>query len=181
MERAKDDLGLVDFQSCNEYLSLDDHTVWTKLKECEKSREIIERLRRRRLIKCAYDPPPFYIKDKMVSSIFNVEGIRTKIRDQIADEANVDPQDVIIDVPTLPSVPYHHAVLMEPMEIPVFQRTRDGRKIPSRLSEISGIFEVLRGFMNIIRVYTEEEHLRKVQVASEKLLGNLPSSMKISY
>jgi len=181
MERAKDDLGFVDFQSPEEYLSLDDYTVWTKLKECDKSREIIERLRRRKLIKCAYDPPPFYIKDKMVSSIFNVEGIRNKIRDQIAEEANVDPQDVIIDVPTLPSVPYHHSVLMEPMEIPVFQRTMNGRKIPSRLSDISGIFDVLRGFMNILRVYTEEEHRRKVQAASEKLFGNLPSSMKISY
>jgi len=70
---------------------------------------------------------------------------------------------------------------MEPMEIPVFQRTMNGRKIPSRLSDISGIFDVLRGFMNILRVYTEEEHRRKVQAASEKLFGNLPSSMKISY
>ncbi|MEM1507052.1 MAG: HD domain-containing protein [Candidatus Bathyarchaeia archaeon] len=181
MERAKDDLNLVDFKSPEEYLSLNDYTLWTKLKECEKSREIIERLERRRLIKCAYDPPPFYIRDKIVSTIFNVEGIRNRIRDQIAEEANVDPQSVIIDVPTLPSVPYHHAFPMEPMEIPVFQKIRDGRKISGRLSDVSEIFDLLKGFMNILRVYTEEEYLKKVQEVSEKLFGELPFSMRISY
>jgi len=181
MEKAKDELGLADFGSPEEYLALDDYTVWSKLKECEKSRGIIQRLERRKLIKCAYDPPPFYIKDKIVPSIFNVEGIRSRIRDQIAEEAKVDPETVIIDVPTLPSVPYHHAFPMEPMEIPVFSRTRDGRKARCRLSEVSGIFDVLKGFMNILRVYTEEEHLSKVQEASEKLFGDLPFTMRISY
>ncbi|MEM2092131.1 MAG: hypothetical protein QXR59_02460, partial [Candidatus Bathyarchaeia archaeon] len=91
------------------------------------------------------------------------------------------PQNVIIDVPTLPSVPYHHAFPLEPMEIPVFQKTREGRKISGRLSEVSGIFDVLKGFMNILRVYTEEEYLRRVQEVSEKLFGELPFSMRISY
>ncbi len=181
MEQANEELSLADIKSPQEYLDLDDYTMWTKLKGCQKSKDILERLERRKLIKCAYDPPPFYIKDKIVPSIFNVEGIRTKIRDQIADEAGVDSQKVIIDVPTLPSVPYHHAFPMEPMEIPVFNRTRDGRKARCRLSEVSGIFDVLKGFMNILRVYTEEEYLGKVQEASERLFGGLPFTMRISY
>jgi len=181
MEEAKDELGLTSFRSPEEYLALDDYTMWTKLKECEKSRGIINRLEKRKLIKCAYDPPPFYIKDKIVPSIFNVEGIRSRIRDQIAEEAGVDLDAVVIDVPTLPSVPYHHAFPMEPMEIPVFSRARDGRKAQCRLSEVSGIFDVLKGFMNILRVYTEEEYLSKVQEASEKLFGSLPFTMRISY
>ncbi|MEM2455507.1 MAG: hypothetical protein QXN21_06165, partial [Candidatus Bathyarchaeia archaeon] len=181
MEYAKDDLGLVDFKDPEDYLALNDYILWTKLKECEKSRWIIERLERRKLIKCAYDPPPFYIRDRIVSTIFNVEGIRDRIRDQIAEEAGIDPQNVIIDVPTLPSVPYHHAFPLEPMEIPVFQKTRDGRKILAKLSEVSGIFDLLKGFMNILRVYTEEEYLSKVQEVSEKLFGELPFSMRISY
>lgn len=181
MEKAKDELGLTEFKSPEEYLSLNDYTLWTKLKECEKSRGIIERLERRKLMKCAYDPPPFYIRDKIISMLFNVEGIRNKIREQIAEEAGVDPQNIIIDVPTLPSVPYHQASPLEPMEIPVFQKTRDGKKILSRLGKVSGIVELLKGFMNIFRVYTEEEYLKKVQEAAEKLFGELPSSMKISY
>ena len=181
MELAKDDLGLADFKTPEEYLALNDYVLWTKLKENEKSREIIERLERRKLLKCAYDPPPFYIRDRIVSNILNVEGIRNRIRDAIAEEAGVDPQSVIIDVPTLPSVPYHHAFPLEPMEIPVFHKTRDGKRITRKLSEVSGIFDMLKGFMNILRVYTEEEHLRKVQEVSEKLFGELPFTMKISY
>jgi len=180
MEEAKDELGLTDFKSPEQYLTLNDYTMWTMLKECKKSKEIIENLERRRLLKCVYDQT-FYMKDKTVSSIFSVEEIRNQIRNQIASEAEVEPRSVVIDVPTLPSVPYQHSVLLEPMEIPVFHKTRDGQKIPQRLSEISGIFDVLRGFMNILRVYTDEKHREQVGSAAARLLGRTPSSAKISY
>ncbi len=87
----------------------------------------------------------------------------------------------MIDVPTLPSVPYHHSVLLEPMEIPVFHKTREGKKVPKRLGDISGVFEVLKGFINILRVYTEEQHREKVATAAAEILGGTPSSVTISY
>jgi len=180
MEEAKDELGLVDFQSPDEYLTLDDYTVWTMLKKCEKSRRIMEDLEKRRLLKCAFDRT-FHSKEKTMTSIFSVEEIRNQMRNKIASEAGVQTQSVMIDVPTLPSVPYHHSVLLEPMEIPVFQKTRDEKKIPHRISDISGVFEVLRGFINILRVYTEEQYLEKVSSAAAKLLGGTPSSATISY
>ncbi|MBX5326686.1 MAG: HD domain-containing protein [Candidatus Bathyarchaeia archaeon] len=180
MENAKDELGLTDFKTPEEYLALNDFTVWTMLKNCEKSKEIISNLERRRLLKCAYEQT-FYAKDKTVSSIFDVEEIRNQIRDKIADEAKVQPDNVVIDVPTLPSVPYHHSILTEPMEIPVFYKTREDEKIPQRLSDISGIFDVLKGFINILRVYTDQKNREKVGTAAEKILGGIPSSAKISY
>jgi HD superfamily phosphohydrolase len=180
MEEAKDELGLVDFRSPEDYLALDDYTVWTMLKGCKKSKGIIENLERRKLLKCAYDQT-FYVRDKTVSSIFSVEEIRNQMRDKIASEAGVKPRSVVIDVPTLPSVPYRHSVLLEPMEIPVFHRTRDGEKVPQRLSDISGIFDVLKGFINILRVYTDEKHRERVGAAASKLLGGIPSSAKISF
>lgn len=180
MEEAKDELGLVDFKTPEEYLALDDYTVWAMLKKSKKSRGIIENLERRKLLKCAYDQT-FYVRDKTISSIFSVEEIRNKLREQIASEAGVEVKDVVIDVPTLPSVPYSHSVLLEPMEIPVFQRTREGDKIPKRLSDISSVFDVLKGFINIMRVYTDEENREKVGAAATKLLGETPSSAKISF
>jgi len=180
MEKAKDELHLVDFKTPEEYLSLNDYTVWTTLKNCKKSREIIENLEKRKLLKCAY-ARTFYVKDETISSIFGVEEIRNQIREKIAKEAGVNSQSIFIDVPTLPSVPYRHSVLMEPMEIPVFYKTRDGQKIPQRLSEVSGIFDVLKGFINIMRVYTEEQNREKVENAAAKILGGVPTSAKISY
>jgi len=180
MEEAKDELGLVDFQSPEEYLAFNDYTVWAMLKECEKSRKIMEDLEKRKLLKCAYDRT-FHVREKTMSSILNVEEIRNQMREKIASEAGVETQSVMIDVPTLPSVPYHHSVLLEPMEIPVFHKTREGRKVPKRLDDISAVFKVLKGFINILRVYTEEQHLEKVATAAAELLGGTPSSVTISY
>jgi len=180
MEKAKDELSLVAFKTPEEYLAFNDYTVWTGLKQCEKSRRIIEDLEKRKLLKCAYEQT-FYVKDKTISSIFTVEEFRNQIRDQIASRAKVNPESVVIDVPTLPSVPYRHSVLLEPMEIPVFRRTKDGGKVPQRLSDLSNIFNVLRGFMNILRVYTDEKNREKVGEAASKLLGGIPSSAKISF
>lgn len=180
MEKAKDELGLVSFKTPEEYLSLNDYTVWTMLKLCEKSSKIMENLERRRLLKCAYDQT-FHVKDQAISKLFSAEEIRNEMRDKIAEKAGVNPQSVVIDVPTLPSVPYHHSALLEPMEIPIFHKTKDGRKVSQRLSEVSRIFEALRGFINVIRVYTDEKCRVEVSEAAEKVLGELPYSARISY
>ena len=180
MENANEELGLTNFRTPKEYLTMDDCTVWTLLKNCKKSRGIIENLERRKMLKCAYERT-FYEKDTMVSNIFSREAYRKQLQAEVAEEAGVDAQAVTIDVPTVASVPYHHSVLMEPMEIPVFYKTREGNRIPRRLSEISKIYDVLKGFINILRVYTEEKNREKVSNAASKILGEIPLSAKISY
>jgi hypothetical protein len=70
---------------------------------------------------------------------------------------------------------------MESMEIPVFFKTQGDKKIPQRLSDISKIFETLKGFINILRIYTDEENREKVSSAASKILGKIPSATKISY
>jgi hypothetical protein len=71
---------------------------------------------------------------------------------------------------------------MESMEIPVFtRRSQSGEKMQQRLSEISKIFETLKGFMNILRVYTDVADREKVEKATAKILGKVPSAAKISF
>jgi len=180
MEKANDELGLTHFKTPEEYMNMDDYTVWTGLKQCKKSAPIIKNLEKRKLLKCAYERT-FYEKDTMVSNLFSQETHRRQLQEDIAKKAKVETETVIIDVPTVPSVPYHHTVLFEPMEIPVFYKTQTGGKVPQRLSEISKIFETLRGFINILRVYSDEQNREKVSQASSKILGEIPSTAKISY
>lgn len=180
MEKANGELGFTRFKTPDEYMAMDDYTVWTALKNCKKSNAIIRDLERRRLLKCAYERT-FYEKDTMVSNIFGRETHRTQLQMDIADKAGIAAEEVIIDVPTVPSVPYHHSALLEPMEIPAFYKAQSGEKIPQRLSEISKIFETLRGFINILRVYTKEENREKVSRAASKILGEVPATAKISY
>jgi HD superfamily phosphohydrolase len=180
MEKANEELGLTRFRSPEEYLAMDDYTVWTALKNCEKSRPIIGNLERRNMLKCAYERT-FYEKDTMISNIFGREAYRRQVQTEIAHEAGVEVEAVVIDVPTVPSVPYHHSALMESMEIPVFSKTQAGAKTLYRLSEISKIFETLKGFINILRVYTDAANREKVERATAKILGKIPSTAKISY
>jgi uncharacterized protein len=180
MEKANAELGLTAFKTPEDYLAMDDSTVWTALKMCDKSKGIIANLERRKMLKCAYERI-FYEKDAMVSNIFGRETYRRQMQNEIAKEAGVNEEAVIIDVPTVPSVPYHHAVLMESMEIPVFTRSQIAGKRMQRLSEISKIFETLKGFINILRVYTDERNREKVEKATAKILGKIPTTAKISY
>lgn len=180
LEKADEELGLTGFKTPEEYLSMDDYTVWAMLKKSEKSKHIIECLEKRRMLKCAYEQT-FYVKDRTVTNIFSAEEFRNQIRNRIARRANLDPEKIVIDVPTVPSVPYSHSILMEPMEIPVLCKTHNEGKELKRLSEISGIFDVLKGFINILRVYTDEENRKKVSAAALEVLGEIPSSAKISF
>jgi uncharacterized protein len=180
MERANEELGLTAFKTPEEYLEMDDYTIWSALKKCEESKSIMADLERRQMLKCAYERT-FYEKDTMISNIFRLEASRMQMQREIAKEAGVNMDALVIDVPTVPSVPYHHAVLIEEMEIPVFNRTQAGGKELQRLSEISKIFETLKGFMNILRVYTNQADREKVEKATIKILGKIPSSAKISF
>jgi len=180
MDKANSELGLTAFKTPDEYLALDDYTVWTALRKCRASNEIINNLENRRMLKCAYERT-FYEKDALISNLFGQESYRLQIRGEIAKEAGVELETVIIDVPTVPSVPYHHAVLMESTEIPVFTRSTAGEKKLQRLSESSKIFETLKGFMNILRVYTDQTNRPKVEKATAKVLGQIPSATKISF
>lgn len=180
MEKADEELGLTAFKTPEEYLAMDDYTVWAALKKCVGSKGIIDDLEHRKMLKCAYERT-FYEKDTMVSNIFGREAYRQQMQSEIAKEAEVETETVVIDVPTVPSVPYHHAVLMESMEIPVFSRSQIGKKTPYRLSEISKIIENLKGFINILRVYTNAAGRAKVERATAKILGRTPATANISY
>jgi HD superfamily phosphohydrolase len=180
MEKANEELGLTNFKTPEEYLAMDDYTVWTALKSCKKSSEIMRDLERRKMLKCAYERT-FYEKDTIVSNIFGRDAHRKQLQAEIAKEAKAETEAVIIDVPTVPSVPYHHSVLLDSMEIPMFLKTKEDDKIPQQLSETSRIFETLKGFINILRVYTDDENRERVGIAASKILGRIPSTAKISY
>lgn len=180
LELAKDEMGLMGLRDLENYLAADDASIWAALCKCEASAPIMEDLKRRRLLKCAYERT-FFAEEELISSLLTNEGIRAKVGEEIAQEAGLSPDDVHIDVPTLPSVPYNRAMELAPMEIPLFLRTRGGRKIAKGLSEVSRVISVLRSFMNIIRIYSSEEHRDSVGRAAERVLGSPPLSSVVSY
>jgi hypothetical protein len=180
LEYAKDDLCITKLGSVDEYLALDDEAVWAILRGNARSREIIGDLNRRKLIKCAYEKT-FFVKDEFLSSLFTKDAVRVKMEEEIAHKAGVTVDDVNIDLPSLPSVPYHSAAELEPMDIPVFYRGSNGEKLPQKISDVSKIVDVLMAYMNIIRVYTVEQNREQVQRAAASVLGESALSSLVSY
>jgi len=180
LECAKNDLGISRLESVDEYLALDDDAVWPILRKNEKSRAIVADLDRRKLLKCAYEKT-FFVKDEFLSSLFTKEAVRVKMEEDIARMAKVDVANVNIDLPSLPSVPYHMAGELEPMDIPVFYRRPDGEKVPQKISELSKVVDVLTAYMNMIRVYTVERDREQVRKAAVSVLGESPLSSLVSY
>lgn len=162
-----------------EYLSYDDYSMWGLMLQCKGSKPYIERLRVRDLPKVSYEKM-FFVRDGVFSTILTKEGVRRQLEEEIADEAGVDVESVYIDVPTLPSVPYHSTIKDEAVNLPIIQRGKDGKRRVLRLEDVSNIISVMKGFLNIIRVYTDEKYREAVAKASERLLGE-PFSSKISF
>jgi HD superfamily phosphohydrolase len=180
LELAKDDLEILRIDNPDQYLDWDDYSVWSKLVQNSKSREILRDLSQRKLLKCAYEKT-FFVKDELVSSVFTNENVRLKLEEEIARKANVPVEEIRIDVPSLPSVPYHNAFEIGPVDIPIFSKTRSGAMIPEKITELSKIVDVLQVFMNIIRVYTRENYREQVSDAATRVLGESPTSNVLSY
>lgn len=180
MEMARDELGLLDFQSAEDYLAMDDYNVWSALCSSEKAKPIMEDLMERRLLKCVYERTLF-LESSLVSSLLTNETVKSKLEEEIASDAGVSAEDVFIDSPSLPSVPYSHSSQLEPMEIPVFRRSADGRKVAQKLTELSRLIGFLRNVMNIVRVYSKESYREAVAKASEKIFGRPTISDVVSY
>ncbi|MEM3531521.1 MAG: HD domain-containing protein [Candidatus Methanomethyliaceae archaeon] len=179
MEAADEEIGICKFKTPEEYLGMDDYSMWCTLKQCSGSRKIMEDLEKRRLLKCAYERE-MKAEDKAVASLFGLEGIRRQMEEEIAAIAGVGSEEVFIDTPSLPSIPYRHALDFDPMEIPIVDVEGGVRRV-LKATKLSKTIEVLRGFVNIVRVYTHEKHRDKVREAAERVMGKLPESAMVSY
>jgi HD superfamily phosphohydrolase len=173
LEAGRDELQLLNFDRTEDYLKLDDYKVWTQLKECKKSRKIMQDLEARRLLKCVYERTLFS-GEELASNIISDEHVRADIEKQIARRAKIVWEDVTIDVPTQPSVPYHNTSALPSMDIPVFNRSPNGKKETVALSKVSRIAGVLQSFMNLVRVYTKDSYRTRVESAARQILGEVP-------
>ena len=181
MELANDEINLLGFKTPEEYVKLDDFTVWSQLIECKASKKIMHELANRKLLKVAFERE-FMTRDDFIQSTLSKKEYREKLVEEIAEEAKVDIDTVYIDIPTLPSVPYSHSVDLPAYEIPMF--VREGtkrRKKEVNIRKVSRIFESLMGMMYIFRVYSTLKNREKVKKAAEKVFGQQSIEKQISF
>jgi len=165
-------------KNIDEFINLDDYTLWTFMKKNKASAPIIKNLEKRNLLKSVYENV-ILTKEEVVTSIFSKEKVRTQIEQEIADKAGVSVDDVIIDVPLIPSVPYSYTVGDEKFEVPIFNKK--SKLIETKeIDSVSKIINALKGYLNIIRVYTSAKNRKSVQKSAEQVLGKTPYELKLA-
>ncbi len=179
LEQIEDEISRGQLLDPSFYCSLDDYTTWVLLKKHPRAGSIVERLEARKLLKAAYERTMF-LRDRHVVALFRSEAVRNKLREELSAESGVPMERIIIDTPTLPTVPYHWGPPSEDMRIPIHRRVC-GEVIKVESSSISELIDFMKRFMNIIRVYSFEEDRERVRKAAIRVLGDVDYSLTVSY
>jgi len=184
MHAADDLLQLTAFSTPEEFLALDDMSLISRLRgvnpsesdEAKETAELVQMLDSRIFYKSVFEKV-LHTDDRFVSKILTKRKVRESIQEEIASSAKVPTDEVIVDVPTLPSVPYNpHQV--NPMEIGIFQ-VIDGKKISHNLSEFSNIAEMMKVYLDVIRVYTFDRNRAEVGRAAREVFQEVPDAALI--
>jgi HD superfamily phosphohydrolase len=184
MELADDELGLTHVRDLAKYRNLYDDGVLCRIlamnegKAAKKAQRLVKDFMERRLLKCVYEKIVIR-KEGFVESLLNKANVRADVVTEIANLAGVDPEDVYIDVPTTPSVPFT-SERERFTELTILSRGGPGvRKTKITLADIPAV-AAISGFMDVLRVYTPAKDRAKVEAAVSKVLGESGFSTKIS-
>lgn len=185
MELVDDDLGLTEVRDLGRYKELDDEGVMHEILSCsgdrrevKKAKELIGDYMDRRLLKCVYEKMVIR-REGFVEKLLSKASVRREVIAEIAGLAKVDPENVYLDVPTTPSVPFT-SEREKFTELTVVSRGGSGpRMAKMTLAEIPAV-AAISGFMDIMRVYTPNRHRESVGRAVSKILGDSGFSTKIS-
>jgi hypothetical protein len=177
-------LNLTSFSTPEEFLALDDMSLVSRVRkidpteseDAKEARWMMGLLDSRTLYKSAFEKV-LHTEDRFVSKILTKAKVRESIQDEIADMAGVGREEVIVDVPTLPSVPYNPHQ-MDPMEIGIFE-VIDGKRVPRNLSAYSNIAEMMKVYLDVIRVYTFEKNRAEVGRAARQVFQEVPDTALI--
>jgi HD superfamily phosphohydrolase len=177
-------LKLTNFSSPEEFLELDDMSLISRVRnidpseseDAEEAIKMVNLLDSRVLYKSAFEKV-IHTQDRFVSKILTKSKVRESIQEEIASIAGVEHDEVIVDVPTLPSVPYNPHQL-DPMEIGIFEVV-DGKRVSHNLSEYSNIAEMMKTYLDVIRVYTFDKNRAKVGKAAREVFQEVPDTALI--
>jgi len=150
MKEILSELHLTPFDSQN-YLNWDDSSMWQVLKSHEKTRAIIDNIQRRKLPKVIFEKHGFSEEEL----IFKKSGDMSSLLEEISQKVHIPQDDLLIDTPITPSIPYYSSINIRPNEIPIFKYNLNEKKQELSITEESFIFSLLKDKkIQSFRIYT---------------------------
>jgi len=185
MALADEELGLTKLSKIGRYLKLTDEVVFDQLlslssknQKTRLARKLADNYNERRLVKCVFERV-MQRKDRVVEQIFSQKRFRTQLTSDIAETAGVDAASVYVDVPTTPSVPYTYA-REELNSITLYSEGTGGRYTDDLSISDLPLVGSIRGFTDVLRIYTVAEHRSRVAEAVQTVFGRKDFTTRIS-
>ncbi|MGQ0772525.1 MAG: HD domain-containing protein [Nitrososphaerota archaeon] len=158
------------FTSLNldDYVSMTDEFVVAQIlglpertDELRRAKKFAADYQNRRLLKCVFEK---IMTDKSGKT-------QDQIRSKIAKKSKVDKNEIFVDTSTTPSLPLTPSKEKTKSIILITKDTRHSaaKEIPfSKIPVVSSMADS----MNILRIYTTQEHRKKVEIAAKTILGD---------
>ena len=185
MELADETLGLTDLSDLDSYLDLTDEVVLHRLSSLSPSSPDLRRakqlaidFRNRKLVKCAFEHL-FQRRDRRVQQLFARSRVRRQTVQALAESARVDAVDILLDVPTTPSVPYTSSS-EELRSVRLIGEGRDRRTTNLPISKLPLVGSIA-GFMDVLRIYAPSEVRERVERAASAFFGKESSLLDPSF
>ncbi len=154
------------------FLKLTDDYLLSKIlslssrkKELKHAKKFVVDYLDRRLLKCVYE--------RILTSKKNLGKMKTKeLRQKIARAAKIEEFEIYVDSSVTPSIPLSPSKKESQSIILISKGTHTSKAREIPISKIP-LVSTMSGFMNILRVYTSENHRKKVEIAAKSMLGGL--------
>lgn len=183
-EIADDYIHISDTTDLERYLSRTDESVLHEIlslrgdNQVNKSKELVKRYLSRKLIKCVYERI-IHRKERVAEKILSAKAMKDKLRQELASRCNMDPDEIFIDLPTTPAVPYTSD--RESFSgLYLVSRSGDSVKATALSLQDLNVVQAISGYMDVLRIYTTEENRGKVEKEALKMLGEEDYTTKIS-
>ena len=169
MTLADDELGLTSLE-LNDYVKQTDESIMALLltlpettSELRASKKIANDYQNRRLFKCVFE--------RILSTNISSK-IMQELKNQIAKKSKINTNQVFLDTSTTHSIPLTPSKKESKSIILV---KKNSKKLTSEQIPISKIPLVssMSGKMNILRVYTQENNRKKVEITAKSILDEL--------
>ncbi len=166
---SDDEFGFTTF-NLNEFVKLTDEYVLSniissKSSKLKRARQFAQDYQNRKLLKCVFE--------RILTSKTNLKKTRTdELRTDISKKSKVAENEIFIDSSVTPSIPLSPSKNESKSIILI---TNENGKPSAKEIPISDIpvVSAISGFMNILRIYTNQKNRKKVEIAAKSILGDL--------
>ena len=165
---SDDEFGFTTFKP-DEFLKLTDEYVLSNLilsksSKLKRARKFAQDYQNRRLLKCVFE--------RIFTSRTNLKKTQTtELRTAISRKSKVGENEIFVDSSVTPSIPLAPSKNESKYIILITNDNRQStaKKIPiSKIPAVSAI----SGFMNILRIYTNQKNRKKVEIAAKSIIGD---------